>query len=106
MANLEGNRDLTRVYQFSLVAAVEPSGVPDIGKSHALGEERLPSSSITLGLIGISPSGVVSVDFASQSLLLGNEAQRPLEGHLLDRLRRAAIDLPAKVIPLGVGVDA
>jgi hypothetical protein len=46
------------------------------------------------------------VRFARRSLLLGHEAQQPLEGHLLDRLRRCAVDLPADEMPLGVGVDA
>lgn len=43
---------------------------------------------------------------ACQSLLLGHEAQQPLEGHLLDGLRRGAVDLPSDEIPLRVSIDA
>lgn len=49
---------------------------------------------------------MTGVHFARQTLLLGNEVQQTLEGHFLQRLRRGAVDLPADIIPLCVGVDA
>ena len=42
---------------------------------------------------------------AVESLLLGDEAQEAVEGHLLHRLRGGSVELTGDVESLGVGVD-
>ena len=46
------------------------------------------------------------MDFASEVLLSGHEAQQRLEVHLLHGLRRGTVELPGDVVPLRVDTVA
>jgi hypothetical protein len=61
---------------------------------------------LAVQVIAESAGLVTCVDFAGEALLIDNEAQQRLEGHLLHRLRRGPVEFSGDVIPLRVGVDA
>ncbi len=57
------------------------------------------------GSLSRSARFVTSENLAGEALLQADEAQKALEGHLLNGLWRGPVELAGDVKPLGVGVD-